>query len=247
MIHEMKPLCLIPARGGSKRLPGKNIRLLAGKPLIAYTIEAARASGVFDCVCVSTDDEEIASVALEYGAEIPFMRPAHLADDTAGLLLVVRHALEFFSERGQDYDSFCVLQPTSPLRTATDISNAYALFRSNDAYCVVGVTACEHPPFWSFEKRDQFMLPYWGPEYLLKRTQDLPELWRPIGAMFIARASAYLEEGTFYTDRTIGYEMPLERAVDVDNAFDLYLAECLLERPFRDTESSIPDSTRHSG
>ncbi|MCH7745174.1 MAG: acylneuraminate cytidylyltransferase family protein, partial [Chloroflexi bacterium] len=173
MTSEMKPLCLIPARGGSKRLPGKNIRLLAGKPLIAYTIEAALDSNVFDCVCVSTDDEEIAAIAREYGADVPFMRPAHLSDDTARVVQVTCHALEFFAERGHEYESLCVLQPTSPLRTANDIRDAYALFQSTDARYVVGIVAWEHPPFWAFEKRDGFLTPHWGADKMLK-TQDLP-------------------------------------------------------------------------
>lgn len=141
-------------------MPGKNIRLLAGKPLIAYTIEAALESGVFDCVCVSTDDEEIARVAREYGAEVPFMRPAHLADDTARVIHVSRHALEFFAERGHKYESLCVLQPTSPLRTANDIRDAYALFHKNDANYLAGIVAWEHPPFWAFEKREIHLTPH---------------------------------------------------------------------------------------
>ena len=231
MTHETKPLCLIPARSGSKRLPGKNIRLLAGKPLIAYTIEAARNSGVFDCICVSTDDEEIAAIAREYGAEVPFMRPAHLANDTARVVDVSRHALGFFAEHGHEYESFCVLQPTSPLRTANDIRDAYALFRSNGADYVVGIVAWEHPPFWAFEKRDNFLTPHWGAEKMLK-TQDLPQLWRPNGAIFMARTDAFLEDGTFYTDQTIGYEMPPERAIDVDDEFGWHQVDCLVKFPF---------------
>jgi CMP-N,N'-diacetyllegionaminic acid synthase len=227
MTGSLKPLAIIPARGGSKRLPRKNLMPLNGKPLIAYTIEAALESGVFERVCVSTEDEEIAEVARKYGAEVPFMRPAALASDSATNVQVCLHALDFYKEHEQLYKLYYLLQPTSPLRTPEDITQALALLGNSDADSVVSVVPWEHPPFWALDLQDGFILPHWG-EGSLVSTQQLPELWRPTGAIFIGTASILRGKQNLYTSRTLGYEMPPSRSVDIDSFYDWHLAEYLL-------------------
>jgi CMP-N,N'-diacetyllegionaminic acid synthase len=221
------PLCIIPARGGSKRLPRKNLLPLHGKPLIAYTVEAALESGAFERVCVSTDDEELAEVALQYGAEVPFMRPPELASDSATNVDVCLHALDFYKERGDLHKLYYLLQPTSPLRTPEDITQALALLENRDADSVVSVVPWEHPPFWALDLQDGFILPHWGKGSLVS-TQQLPQLWRPTGAIFIGTASILREQQSLYTSRTLGYQMPPDRSVDIDSFDDWHLAEYLL-------------------
>ncbi|GAG81989.1 unnamed protein product [marine sediment metagenome] len=142
-------IALIPARGGSKGLPRKNIKELDGKPLIAHTIEVAKQSRIFDRIIVSTDDKEIAEVAKEYGAEVPFIRPAELATDTADAMDVLIHALKWFKNKGQNFDYVMKLQPTSPLRTEQDIKNSMDLIIQKDGDSILSVSECEHHPFWS--------------------------------------------------------------------------------------------------
>lgn len=145
----MKNLAIILARSGSKGLKDKNIKELAGKPLIAYTIEAAKASGVFSRVHVSTDSDEYAELSKTYGADVPFLRDEYLASDTASTWDAVSFVLREYEKRGQHFDTVCILQPTSPLREAEDIAEAYQMYAEKNADCVMSVCEMEHPPQWS--------------------------------------------------------------------------------------------------
>jgi len=226
-----RPLCIIPARGGSKRLPRKNITLLAGKPLLAYTIEAALQSGVFDEVCVSTEGEEIAAVARQYGASVPFIRPPKLAAGTVGVVQVCLHALDFYADRGMTFDLLGVLLPTSPLRTGEDIRAAYEKFLAADTDFLMAVTDYVYSPFQALHGKDGFLKPFWSdPAYHRTRTQDLPKLVVDNGAIYLMRVEAFRREKIFYGEHLIGFHMPLERSVDIDDAFSLQLAEFFLQR-----------------
>jgi CMP-N-acetylneuraminic acid synthetase len=223
---------MIPARGGSKRLERKNVSDISGKPLIAYTIEAAVESDIFDRVIVSTEDDEIASVADEHGADIPFTRPMELASDTAQVVDVTDHTLNFFDEQGVEFDRLAVLLPTTPLRTADDLVNAYERFDSHpDAEFLMCVTDYQFSPFEALHEVDDGMLEkYWDHEYLEMRSQERPDLVVDNGSAYIMDVEAYERERTFYGSSLIGYYMPPERSIDVDEKFDLDLAEFLLQR-----------------
>ncbi|EHP89549.1 acylneuraminate cytidylyltransferase family protein [Methanotorris formicicus] len=226
----MKILGLIPARGGSKGLPRKNIKPLLGKPLIGWTIEYAKNSKYIDKVVVSTDDEEIAKVSKECGAEVPFLRPKELARDDSPTIDAIIHAINWFEERGMFFDILVLLQTTSPLRTTEDIDNAIELFLNNkEALSLVSVKENEHPPFWSLKIENRFLKPLFGEEYFRKRRQELPKSYMPNGAIFISYVNILKEYKTFYTPKTIAYIMPPERSIDIDNEFDFLLAEFILK------------------
>ena len=230
MREDKKILALIPARGGSKGLPRKNIKPLLGKPLIAWTIEQALNSKYIDKVVVSTDDEEIAEISKEYGAEVPFLRPKELARDDSPTIDAIIHAINWFEERGEFFDILILLQPTSPLRTTEDIDNAIELFLNNkDALSLISVKENEHPPFWSLEIENKFLKPLFGEEYFKKRRQELPKSYMPNGAIFISYVDILKKYKTFYTPKTIAYIMPPERSIDIDNEFDFLLAEFILK------------------
>lgn len=222
-------LALIPARAGSKRLPNKNLLPVAGKPLIAWTIEAALASGCFDRVLVSTDSEALADIARAHGAEAPFLRPAELSSDTASSMDVIRHALGWLEAAHGLPETTTLLQPTSPLRTADDIRAAFARFRDTGADSVVSVSEAEHSPLWSNTlPEDGSLAGFLRPEVLGKRSQDLPTYYRLNGAIYIARTSSLLAQGGFLGANSYAYVMPAERAIDIDHCADLLLADILL-------------------
>jgi len=230
MKNNEKILALIPARGGSKGLPRKNIKPLLGKPLIAWTIEQAKNSKYIDRIVVSTDDEEIAEISRKYGAEVPFLRPKELARDDSPTIDAIMHAINWFEERGEFFDILVLLQPTSPLRTTEDIDNAIKLFLNDkEALSLVSVKENEHSPFWSLKIEDKFLNPLFGEEYFKKRRQELPKSYMPNGAIFISYIDILKKYKTFYTPKTIAYVMSPERSVDIDNEFDFLLAEFILK------------------
>ncbi|MDI3473276.1 MAG: CMP-N,N-diacetyllegionaminic acid synthase [Thermotogaceae bacterium] len=229
-------LALIPARGGSKGLKDKNIRLLNNKPLLAYTIEAAKESGIFDRIIVSTDSEKIAAVALKYGAEVPFMRPKELATDTASSMDVLIHTIKLLQESGDIYDYVVLLQPTSPLRTSQDIVEAANLLIKKNANSVVSVCRVEHSPLWSNTLPEDLSLKdFIRPEIKNLRRQDLPIFYRLNGAIYIAKVSYILETKDFFGQGSYAYIMPVNRSVDIDTEFDLALAEVLLQHEKQQT------------
>ena len=219
---------LITARGGSRGLPGKNILSFCGKPLIAYTIEAALQSGCFKTVMVSTDSREIADVCLKYGAEVPFLRPAHLAADDAKSRDVVLHALDFMEQKSP-VESVCLLQPTSPLRSAEDIRQAVSVFRRNSADSVISVTEYSHPIQWAVSVSEDGKIS--EPSGLKpSRRQDQSVCYHPNGAIYIFNAEFIRRSEGYIGKNTYALIMPPERSVDIDIPFDFMLAEFLFTR-----------------
>ena len=228
-------LAVIPARSGSKGLPHKNVRLLGGKPLIAYTIQAALGASSLDRAVVSTDDGEIAKVARNYGAETPFLRPKELAEDETLAEPVVAHALRWLEE-SENYlpDYVMLLQPTSPLRTSEDIDNCIEIALEKDADGVVSVCVPKHHPYLIKRLGDQGEIGDFLPlDRPYKRRQDMPPAYALTGAVYLVKRQILLERQTFYTDRTFPYIMPAERSMDIDTKWDLDLAEMIL----KDSES----------
>lgn len=218
-------LGLIPARGGSKGIPRKNVKLISGKPLIAWTIEAALRSRQLAAVVVSTDDAEIADVARRYGAQVPFMRPAELAQDGTPGLDPVLHALECLPQ----YDNVMLLQPTSPLRTTEDIDACISLRHRSGAPAAVSVTEPERHPFWMYTLgQGGGMHPLMNAPAVTRR-QELPPVYAANGALYYTEAGWLRAGRAFITPETVAYIMPADRSVDLDTPLDWKLAELLLK------------------
>lgn len=230
MIDNKKILAIVPARGGSKRLPRKNVLPLAGKPLIAWTIEVAQKSRYLDILCVSTDDNEIAAVAKKFGAEVPFLRPPEISGDNASTYDAVMHALEYYEKnRKIPFDYVVLLQPTSPLRSSADIDESIRRCTKPDIKSIVGLCEMDHSPLWSN------VLPVNGSldEFLREdikhlRSQDLPTYYRINGAIYTIRVSTLKQEKTFFPNSgSFAYIMPRERSVDIDTILDFNIAEAV--------------------
>ena len=197
-------LALIPARSGSKGVPGKNIKKLGGKPLLAYTAEAASASKKLDKVILSSDDEEINQVAKEHGIEVPFQRPSELAQDDSGSLGVVQHALEFMEKKGEYFDVVCLLQVTSPFRADGFIDKAIDLFESKTFDSLVSVLEVPHEynPHWVFETDENDNLKIsTGEKQIIKRRQDLPKAYFRDGSIYITKTEC-IKNGSFFGSGT---------------------------------------------
>lgn len=225
----MRNIAIITARSGSKGLIDKNIKDLKGKPLIAYTIEAAILSECFDTVMVSTDSQKYAEISAKYGAEVPFLRSADLASDHATSSDVVLHVLNEYGKMNITYDSVCLLQPTSPLRNAQDIINAYDIYKQKKAFSVVSVTELEHPIAWCGELGENDSLNGFIPRASEGRRQIQRKAYRPNGAMYIFDTKQFLEDQYLYRDGSYAYIMAMERSVDIDTEFDFRFAEFLME------------------
>jgi CMP-N,N'-diacetyllegionaminic acid synthase len=229
MYKDKKILAIIPARSGSKGLPNKNIKLLQGKHLIGYTIEAAKNSNIFDNIIVSTDSKEYADISKSYGAEVPFLRETYLSNDTATTEEVIVDVIEKMKEQGNEYDYFVVLQPTSPLRQCEDIINSIDMAIDQDLTSVVSVCEMEHsiricnklPPNKSLEgfigKGDD------------KRRQDAETYYRLNGAIYIGKVYDYIKNRDFYGTNSKAYIMDLIHSVDIDNELDFKIAEVIIE------------------
>jgi len=226
-------LGVIPARGGSKGLPRKNLRPLAGKPLLQWTAEAASASRLIDRLILSTDDDEIARVGASLGLDVPFRRPAAAASDRATAADVVRHALEALPER---FDFLVYLQPTSPLRSTEDIDRCLQRLASGDGDSCVSVQPSPARPEWMFYLgTDNRIEPVVG-RFDAGRRQDLRACFVLNGAVYAARVAAFERAGSFLTERTLAYVMPVGRSLDLDSAADFDMAEAMLRhrRPLAD-------------
>jgi len=223
----MKLLAVIPARGGSKGVPRKNSRSLYGKPLLAWTIEAAHAAHSIERIVVSTEDNEIAEVARAYGADVPFLRPLALAqDDTPGIDPVL-HALGELPE----YDWVMLLQPTSPLRNAADIDGIVEFCQQHGAPSAVSVCAVAKHPYWMYRCDEQNRLHPMIPDApFIPRRQDLPPVYALNGALYLARRDWVIAENNFIGAGTLGYQMPVERSADIDTITDWEWVEFLLAR-----------------
>lgn len=229
MIDGKKVLAIIPARGGSKRLPRKNILSLQGKPLIAWSIDAGLQSQYIDRVMVSTDCNEIADIATQYGAEVPFMRPTDISGDSASTDSVILHLLSTLT--GEDkVDIVVILQPTSPLRSAIDIDMALEKLLAKQADGVVSVCECEHSPFWSNTlPTDGNMGGFMKEEVKGKRSQELPTCYRLNGAVYAFTTESMINnQGVRYGEGVFSIEMPTIRSVDIDHTLDFKLAEVIL-------------------
>jgi len=210
-------LALITARGGSKGLPHKNVLDAGGKPLIAWSIEAALKSEVVDRVVLSSDDDEIMETAKAWGCDVPFRRPTDLASDTATSMAVVLHTLAQLA----DYEYVVLLQPTSPLRTSADIDAAFALMTSTGAPSCVSVCEADQSPYWMFRvERGGKLESLLSEEITVTRRQDLPPIYVLNGAIYIARVDWLLESQSFLAEGCVAYQMPKERSIDIDNRED---------------------------
>ncbi len=227
MYDGRKIVGIIPARGGSKRLPGKNIMELNSKPLITWSIEAALASCYLDRVIVSTDDPEIAAVAEADGAGVPFLRPPELADDSATSVDVLLHAYRHLIEHGDPFDVIALLQPTSPLRTGKDIDAGIRLFSKRKAQSIISVAEDRHH-WWANTLGVDGCMKDFLPEERLVRSQELPPAYRLNGALYVVDAGFLVERNTLFGTRTYAYIMPKERSVDIDDITDFRIAEALM-------------------
>lgn len=224
----MRILGLIPARGGSKGVPRKNIRCLSGKPLLAYTAEAALSSNRLSRIVLSTEDAEIAEVGRECGLEVPFMRPSALATDITPTLPVVMHALKELEKLGDKFDAVCLLQPTNPLRRAEDIDNCIELFERSAADCVISVrpVPAEYNPKWVYwQDADGKLSISTGDAEPIRRRQDLPEAYHRDGSVYLTRTDIIIDRQSLYGENILGYEMPAEFSVNIDTEEDWLTAE----------------------
>jgi CMP-N-acetylneuraminic acid synthetase len=226
----MTALAVIPARAGSKRVPGKNVRMLCGKPAIAYTIEAARESRVFDRIVVSTDGEAIADVARRCGADVPFVRSSTLADDQTPVSAVTVDALERIDPAGERFDVVAQLMPNAPLRDAADVDASFRQFITTQAQAQISVSQYGwQPAWWAMQRSSDFRLLPLFPAEVLKRSQDLPQLFCPTGAIWWAQADVLRSTRTFHVDGRTGWEIDPSHAVDIDTEDDWRLAEALMQ------------------
>lgn len=225
----MSNIAIITARSGSKGLKDKNIKELAGKPLIAYSIEAAIKSECFDTVMVSTDSDRYAGIAREYGAEVPFLRSEQASSDSASSWDTVLEVLDKYADFRRSFDSFCLLQPTSPLRNSDDIKSAYRIFSDRGAFSVVSVTELEHPIAWCGTLGDNNSLDGFMKQADCKQRQTQKIFYRPNGAIYIAAIPAFRKDQFLYRAGSYAYIMPKERSVDIDTGFDFKFAEFLIK------------------
>ena len=224
-------LVLIPAKGGSTRLPRKNIRLLGGRPLIAWAIESAYSAAIPAHIVVSTEDEEIAAVARDCGAEVPFLRPDELSRDPAGVVDVALHALDWFASNERHFKTLVILLPTCPFRSAQDINGALALFGSANAQFLMSVSKYDHTPFAAMRLDGNSLLMPFFEQYVGRKSQELPAAYRPNGAIHILDVEAFRRTRSYFSQPLIGYVMPWHRSIDIDSASDLRFAESLLSNP----------------
>ena len=220
----MKSIAIIPARSGSKGVRDKNIRDLCGKPLMAHTIEAALGSGEFEEVMVSTDSERYAEIARKYGANVPFLRSAKTSCDSASSWDMVEEVLGCYAALGKSFDTFCLLQPTSPVRTGEDIQAAYDLFRAKAAFAVVSVCEAEHSPLWCGQLPEDGELSNFLQKENIKQRQALGKFYRPNGAIYIADAKFFREERFLYQKGCYAFIMNQEHSIDIDTELDFKIA-----------------------
>lgn len=221
---------LIPARGGSKSIPRKNLSLCGGRPLLAWTADAAREAGVLDRILLSTDDTAIAEAGTALGLEVPFLRPADLADDASPMLPVLRHALAHLRDEGAHVDALVLLQPTSPLRTGRHIAEAVRHYQKLKAETLVSVVKVPHQfvPSSLMRSAGGWLVPYLGTSPGPLRRQEKELLFARNGPAILIVSARTLDEGRLYGDRTIGYEMDERSSHDIDVPADLALADSLI-------------------
>ncbi len=222
---------IVPARGGSKGLPRKNVLDLSGKPLIAWSIERAVSSKYLDKVIVSTDDNEIAAIAKQYGAEVPFLRPDELAGDTTPMIDVVGHAITYYEKENAEFDYVALLEPTSPLRKENDIDNAIVqlINHENDAdgLVSVGEVHLEHPSIMK-KIKDEYIAPFEISDKNISRRQELEKVYFPYGVIYLVKTEMLIKHRTFYQDRTIPYFIERWQNYEVDDIYDFKCIEAVM-------------------
>lgn len=218
---------IITARGGSKGIPRKNIKLLNGKPVIAYSIEASTSNNLIKNTFVTTEDKEIAEISKKFNAEV-IKRPDELAQDNSTSVDVILHALDYLEDKNKLPDLFVLLQPTSPLRSSNDITNAIELFKENECRGLVSVCAQNHGGMLNLSIDKGYLNHISDKNHFELRRQDLPQLYYPNGAIYITTPESMRKSKTFFPEKTIPYIMPQERSVDLDSEFDFKFAEFLL-------------------
>lgn len=220
-------VAIIPARGGSKRIPRKNIKLFHGKPMIVYSIEAALDSGCFDKVIVSTDDQEIADVAKAYGAEVPFLRPAEISDDYATTKDVMFHAVDWCQAQGWSVENICCLYATAPFVTTTDLQESGQKLLNSQCEYVFSATTFGFPIQRAIKLSDSGAVTMFQPEYELTRSQDLEEAYHDAGQFYWGTAEAFLDRKAFFSPHSQAYLLPRKRVQDIDTPEDWEFAEAL--------------------
>lgn len=224
-------LFVIPARGGSKGIPGKNIKPLNGKPLIGYSIEVAREFADDDDICLTTDDAHIANVAeAQFGLKVPFLRPAALATDKSGTYGVLIHALDYYAALGRNYDTLVLLQPTSPFRTADDVRNAISLYTPDVDMVVTVKEAATNPYYNAFEADEQGFLHISKGDGLYTRRQDAPKVWEYNGAVYVINVASLRKMTLGEFPRRRLCEMSADHSVDLDTPIDWLVAETLIKQ-----------------
>ncbi len=222
-------LCVIPARGGSKRIPGKNIKPFLGKPIIAYSIEAALLSECFDRVIVSTDDPRIAEVAQRYGAEIPFFRPEELSNDFTATIPVIKHAIEWFNRYEKKPENVCCLYATAPFVTSQAISDAFTLFQNEDAgYCLTA-TSFAYPIQRAIKIKSNKRIKMLQPEFFNARSQELEEAFHDAGQLYWGKSEAFLKQVPLFAEETVAYILPRHLVQDIDTEEDWIRAELMYQ------------------
>lgn len=229
----MKILGLIPARGGSKGVPGKNQKILGGKPLIVYTIDAALESAIIDTLIVSTDDKAIATISKDAGAEVPFLRPDELATDKSPSIDTVMHALYFYEEQNIYFDAVCLLQPTNPLRRSKDIIEAITKFKISGADSLISVREVPHTynPHWVFELDEEstYLKIATGEKNIIPRRQELPKAYHRDGSIYITKTEVLKQTNSLYGEKIAWHISTNQHHVNIDNLDDWNTAEKLLQ------------------
>ena len=216
----MKSIAIITARGGSKRIPGKNIKEFCGKPIIAYSIEAAINSNLFETVMVSTDDDVIVNIARKYGAEVPFLRSKKNSDDFATTVDVLKEVLMVY----KDYDYFCCLYPTAPFVTTEKLRDSFNLFHNKNADTLIPVVEFSFPPQRGFKVEEGY-LSFISSKYENMRSQDLDKVYHDVGQFYWGKVNQFLKSGKLVTDNTVSFEINAVEAQDIDNEADWQIAE----------------------
>ncbi len=222
-------VAIIPARGGSKRIPRKNIKLFKGKPMMAYSIEAAQKSECFDRILVSTDDAEMARVARSLGAEVPFIRPASLADDHTATVPVIKHTLEFLLKSGYQVEFSCCIYATAPFVQAGDLKLAFDKFKRSDGDYCLSVTGYPYPIQRSLRLNESGKIQMLYPENYLVRSQDLEEVYHDAGQFYFGRTQAWLQEKPILSEQSLPFIIPRSRVQDIDTLEDWVQAELMYE------------------
>ncbi len=236
MIAGKRVLALVPARAGSKGLPRKNIRSFCGKPLLLWSVEHGLASPYIDKVVVSTDSEEFAGIAKKGGAEVPFIRPKHLASDTTASIDVMLHAVDFLAAQGDSYDILVLLEPTSPLRKPEDIDKALEALRDHpqaESIVAVSLTEGQHPAFLMQKMENNFLQPY-SPNFRAIRRQEITPLYFLTGTIYASFIDSLRRAQGFCHEKTLGYEVPKSQSFEIDDEDDFIVCEALFKARIRE-------------